>query len=133
MRFTEKGLNIHKTSRYATSPEVYDLYDKLSKLEDIEEELGVDLVTLFKALKNGICSKAGDYVYCSWDDEPRLIGPKDLRLGIVRYIEYKNKTDKPSIDEETLCLFEQPYEIPHHPVRLKDYGKTWALTKEELE
>ena len=28
--------------------------DKLGQLEDIEEELGIDLITLFKALKNGI-------------------------------------------------------------------------------
>ena len=30
-----------------------DSIHKLGMLEDIEEELGIDLVTLFKALKNG--------------------------------------------------------------------------------
>ena len=28
--------------------------DKLGKLEDIEKELGIDLITLFSALKNGV-------------------------------------------------------------------------------
>ena len=31
----------------------YDAVKKLGQLEDIEEELGIDLVTLFKALRNG--------------------------------------------------------------------------------
>ena len=30
---------------------------KLSQLEDIEDELGIDLITLYKALKNGIYIK----------------------------------------------------------------------------
>ena len=30
-----------------------EVYDKLYALEDIEEELGIDLINLFKALKNG--------------------------------------------------------------------------------
>ena len=34
-----------------------DLKYKLGKLEDIEEELGIDLITLFEALKYGIYKK----------------------------------------------------------------------------
>ena len=34
------------------------IYSKLKSLEDIEEELGIDLITLFKALKNGIYIKS---------------------------------------------------------------------------
>ena len=33
------------------------IYHKLSQLEDIEEELGIDLITLFEALKYGIYKK----------------------------------------------------------------------------
>ena len=36
---------------------VCEAMNKLGKLEDIEEELGIDLITLFKALKNGIYKK----------------------------------------------------------------------------
>lgn len=34
-----------------------DCVNKLGKLEDLEEELGIDLLTLFKALKDGIYYK----------------------------------------------------------------------------
>lgn len=34
-----------------------DIYCKLERLEDIEEELGIDLITLFEALKYGIYKK----------------------------------------------------------------------------
>ena len=89
---------------------------KLGQLEDIEEELGVDLVTLFKALKKGI--------YCK---------------GINVY-GYRNKKFKNPIHREVeLDIFNKTlYEVsdisftPIYPVKLKDYGKTWALTKEEL-
>ena len=40
-----------------------DCIQKLGKLEDIEEELGVDLITLFKALKDGIYTTDG-FVRC---------------------------------------------------------------------
>lgn len=34
-----------------------DIYCKLERLEDIEEELGIDLINLFKTLKDGIYKK----------------------------------------------------------------------------
>ena len=37
--------------------------NKLCKLEDIEEELGIDLITLFKALKEGIFINDNGSVY----------------------------------------------------------------------
>lgn len=35
--------------------------EKLGQLEDIEEELGIDLITLFRAFKNGIYYKGKDH------------------------------------------------------------------------
>ena len=51
MRLTKKS----KYSQYEpTKPSVlYPAIDKLGQLEDFEEELGIDLATLFKALRNG--------------------------------------------------------------------------------
>ena len=77
------------------------IYRKLSQLEDIEEELGIDLITLFKALKDGIYKK----------------GRNSLK-GLILYskmpmFSFYHKT----IDAELI----------------EDYGKTWALTREELE
>ena len=89
-----------------------DCINKLGQLEDFEEELGIDFITLFKAIKTKIYAKAHHY-----------------------------KTGKTSILD-----FEEPRLIKHEEwclvgtcgtftycVALKDYGKTWALTKEELK
>ena len=88
------------------SIEIRMALEKLSKIEDIEEELGIDLITLFKALKQG---------------------------GV--YVKYDNKVDWVLMmknfeilgDGNEITLLSQ---IKLNP---KDYGKTWALTKEELE
>ena len=82
-----------------------DSIHKLGQLEDIEEELGIDLITLFKALKDGIYINEDGSVYkdCiksieDWSDGWGFISNDD-------YIE----------------------------VLFKDYGISWALTEEELE
>lgn len=81
--------------------------NKLGQLEDIEEELGIDLITLFQAIL-----LKGIYVRCGKTYEH--IPPKDLwlRTDVSHY----------SID------FLQS-DCRHC---LADYGKTWALTEEEL-
>ena len=80
--------------------------EKLCQLEDIEEELGIDLTTLFKALKNGI-------YYIDEHIQIKIIFSDDNRLYITNnaIMVYATKTW----------------------LEFKDYGKTWALTKEELE
>lgn len=45
------------SQRNAGEKYIADLYEKLMHLEDIEEEFGIDLITLFKTLKNGIWHK----------------------------------------------------------------------------
>lgn len=79
-----------------------EIVDKLGQLEDIEEELGIDLIILLKALRNGVYSLTSlkRVVYCR----------------IIRF------------NYATLTL-----DVGYHTYKyLKDYGKTWALTKEEL-
>ena len=73
----------------------------VGQLEDIEEELGIDLITLFKALKNGVYEDIVDQKYKHFD------------------LSY-------AIDNVFTIWLGRPHE-------LKDYGKTWALTREELE
>ena len=85
--------------------------DKLGKLEDIEEELGIDLITLFKALKNGIWVKYdADFGFTG---KPKIVIKKDKCTEI--------------------CLREKKWWIQENDFLLKDYGKTWALNKEELK
>lgn len=94
--------------------------NKLGVLEDIEEELGIDLITLFKALKDGINVYYEDEERYKFHNNLRLEYHKTLGWGLV-YIYGCNCRD-----DMSMKLDKEFYE-------LKDYGKTWALTKEELE
>lgn len=86
--------------------------EKLGKLEDIEQELGIPLEVLFKALKDGIYR-----LYEEFEDEPPSIYYLD---PIIMYDEYRKCW---IFYDDGKC---QVY-------CLKDYGKTWALTRGELE
>ena len=86
-----------KTIKY-----IDECMNKLGQLEDIEEELGIELLTLFKALKNGI------WIYDNGN--PFFTS----RIKLVMQLDAIH------------CS------ISDIEVLLKDYGKTWALTKEEL-
>ena len=100
---------------------VYETHDvnraiyKLGKYEDIEEELGIDLTTLFKALKNGYWYKKNNNIVCA----KSTIGHTYMHcLYLCDNGWYINTND----------MYDYTIDIA-----LKDYGKTWALTKEELE
>ena len=82
-----------------------DIYCKLEQLENIEEELGVELTTLFKALRDGVFINEDGSVY---KDYIKLIEHWPDCWGFI------------SNDEDIEVFFE-------------DYGVTWALTSEELE
>ena len=108
--------------------------NKLGQLEDIEEELEIDSITLFKALKNGIWSKGGYYEASCVKNKPHFIKPEHIRLGRTLYLEQEDKEDfdySISLPNQ-LCFFEMDYEDENYVVRIKDYKRTWALTKEEL-
>ena len=92
----------------------WKICNKLGQLEDIEDELGIGLITLFKAKTKGIYVLTEElkkpYHFRSWEVEisfnDRCI-PNKYIAGVV------NGREK--------------------QFDFKDYGKTWALTKEELE
>lgn len=110
------------------------IHDKLSKLEDIEEELGIPLEVLFKALKDGIWTKGGYYDACYLDANPVFVKGKELHIGFYWYFQYDNQDlDNGFQEEDSLGIFSMDYEETIYFTRLKDYGVTWALTREELE
>ena len=80
-------------------------YAKLADLEDIEEELGIDLLTLFKAQTQGF------YI-----------------------INVSNKIEKVRLSEWRFNLIKKEVHRVqwNNHLLFADYGKTWALTKEEL-
>lgn len=81
------------------------LIQMVGKYEDIEEELGIDLITLIRALKNGVWVKTKN----------------DISKHLTVALKKRHHTKE-------YWLFYRPYSH----IYLKDYGKTWALTKEEL-
>ena len=111
-RLTTKGLiNDVKTDNIP----YLERYKKLSQLEDIEEELGIELKVYHKLMS---------MLYCG---EPNILFVKDkdtiVQVGILeidyckkKIIFYKDK----SYNDDYVYGFIQ-------------YGKTFALTKEELE
>lgn len=116
MRLTEK-INNRYTCDYSLASEICN---KLGQLEDIEDELGIGLIVLYKAIKNGIYViepiYEKDILFCGvekigWTANPRLF---------IRALP----------DEKLIIVGNQEYTFEF---ALKDYGKTWALTKEELE
>ena len=84
-----------------------DIYCKLEQLEDIEEELGIDLITLFNALESGIWYK--DYK----DDDK---------------IKFTNRVEEVIKCKQLLVPFKYTIIV----LKFKDYGETWALTRKEL-
>ena len=89
-----------------TKENYYDLVHKLGVLEDLEEEIGIDFITLSKILKQR-------FVYNNDQVKIELLGLhiKSDELYLYGFV------------EDTM-----------HAVylRLKDYGKTWTMTKEEF-
>lgn len=92
-----------------------DVIKKLSDLEDIEEELGIDLDTFIKALKSknlvGHFNKYGQY------DKKAIRKLRNIKLDIIK----------------KRFLADDYGWVISIPLNFKDYGTTWALTKEELE
>lgn len=111
-RFTQKAKeNLYTAFDYEIVSEVPNdeedmrqyAINKLGILENIEEELGIDLTTLLKALKNGVyCEKCEDRT--------------KMEISYSEYFE---------------CFVFEDYNSHIH--KLSAYGKTWALTKGEIE
>lgn len=88
-----------------------EAHEKLHQILNIEEEIGIDLTILFNALKNGVYyfDEQGQLIYSNvW------LTDNHVSTGVYDKLSYSFKTSY----HETL-LFE-------------DYGKTWALSEEEL-
>ena len=88
--------------------------DTLSKYKDLERELGIDLITLINIFAKGF------YARIKGDDERYLyqFDARDIELNIER---------------KSLIVYEEWSEDEYKEYPFKKYGKTWALTKEELE
>lgn len=101
----------------ATGEEAFREYFETNVMpyRNIEKELGINLVTLIKALKDGIWT---------WNDKDHKEHFFEKPLALTKFIMEDKYEEK---ETKTYRLVGVDY------YELKDYGKTWALTKEELE
>ena len=89
-----------------TKENYYDLVHKLGVLEDLEEEINIDFITLSKILKQR-------FVYNNDQVKIELLGLH--------------------INSDELYLYGFVEDTMHAVyLSLKEYGKTWALDKEEF-
>lgn len=110
-----------------------DAIHKLGQLEDAEEELGCNLVKVVKALTEGCWIRHGGFCVCYLDGEPQFFEPSRLSIGLTDYYERDSEYDYDSEKkDDCLCIFTILYDNIDCIARLSDYGKTWALSKEEL-
>ena len=91
-----------------------DIYCKLELLEDIEEKLGIDLITLFNIDKQLNTKKE---IWFKIEDEIE----ENFRFDSYYIIDLKHK-----------AFVKIEYE-PLDYLYFKDYNKTWALDKQTLE
>lgn len=90
-----------------------EAYKKLCQIEDIEEEIGIDLITLFKALKYGV------YYYTS---------QKQLTHDYVwLYDNYVSASVRDKLSYSLLTCFQKQI------LSFEDYGTTWSIDRKELE
>ena len=90
-----------------------DIYCKLERLEDIEEELGIDLIKAVELCKQ-VNSKKVVYTKEKWGiDTLKILDELDIELFSHRL--YKNARGM------------------YVSLDLYDYGKTWALDRHTLE
>ena len=90
-----------------------ETYKKLCQLEDIEEEIGIELTTLFKALKYGV------YYYTSQNQ---------LTHDYVwLYDNYVSASVRDKLSYSLLTCFQKQI------LSFEDYGKTWSIYRENLE
>ena len=97
-----------------------DVLKILGDYRELKEGLGCDPMKVLKALTEG-CWIATGY------KQVKHVLPCEVRLGV----RYGGST---KCVEEFMCLGIEPINIDgrHYDIKTEDYGKTWALTKEEL-
>lgn len=107
MRLTDNEFHTKENKERACciqEPRLQQIYDKLFELEDIEEELGIDLITLSKILKNGCYVKPWKKVWFS-----KVMTLQTNEFGILKLFDFND-----------------------NDYSLRNYGIDFALTKEEL-
>ena len=130
MRLTNKDINWYEDfvfsmrNRLITENEIKDsIYNRLKLLEDLEEDIGISLLTLFRILKHGRII----YKYKPFCASKQII----LESCIINGLFYESGQYGLEVYNEEDDIDEEYNDFKY--VYIKEYGKTWALTREELE
>lgn len=132
-RLTEKRGNFYYDKGECVCTECSD---KLGKLEDIEEQRKVDLIVLNKALNEGFYFKK----YKNEMEEMEETGNYDILFACpskYTVVNFWYNTIEIYVAPKWKIDYSKNLEINYPAVEgevwFKDYGKTWALSREELE
>ena len=126
-RLTDKYINWYNDfvfslrNRLITTDEINEsIYNRLKLLEDLEEEIGMSLLELFRILKCGQVIYKSIYSY-----KHKIVILETRNIDGLYYdgSYYILKLHNTSEDDN------DNYDV----VYVKDYGITYALTKEELD
>lgn len=108
---------------------IHNAIDKLGQLEDIEQELGIDLITLFKAMT------AVKYDDCFYGEIYAINSDNNsYPKGIYKYCIHTLEVGYAPFYMVLNCFLDEAINGYHwnKSVRVSDYKLTWALTKEEI-
>ena len=109
--------------------------EKLHKILEIEDELGIELITLYRALNRGIYYKEDNHIFFTTNN---IVLVSNELVQVKPTYAVKEATIKSCYygDCEPLKYLKDAHywdwKTCNH-WKLKDYGVTWSLTKEELE
>lgn len=94
----------------------------------IEQELGIDLITFIKLLE---CQYARTTIFVKTSPRAKKV---EMKEKLELFADLKTKSMKvKSVARYPTWDTELVYRGCYHSYDFKDYGKTWALTREELE
>ena len=114
MRLTKNTINGYISSQ------LLHCENKLGQLEDYEDKFSIDLLKGLEAMDKGC------YAYYAVDKEPAFIEPGDITImrGGIAVAFYPEEWNHNKWMRGQMCRFGCPFE---------NYGKTWAITLEELK
>ena len=113
-KFDNDEMHYDMGDQYATTPHdgiqyIIDVNNKLGKLEDIEDELGIDLETFVKLTK-------AKEIYDIEEDDMTTFTYVDFEKHLIVCVD--------DFDEMSERYLEWSY-------RFEDFGKTWAFARKE--
>ena len=133
----EDDFNIENYTTKELATEL-DCINKLGQLEDIEDELGIDLTLFFRIMKTENLWWKDRHKKLTHNISSEFISVKpywSIGAGIMFEFGWNDRNIYAYEDCDVIIKGdESPIGMPHIYLFLRgsDYGKTWALTKEEL-